>query len=34
MRLKKFLPAQLELVNGVALLARLGELSRKPPDGD
>jgi restriction system protein len=32
--IKKFLPAQLELVNGVALLARPGELSRKPPDGD
>jgi restriction endonuclease Mrr len=29
-----FMPARLELVNGTALLARLEELSRKPPNGD
>jgi restriction system protein len=30
----RFMPAQLELVNGTALLARLNELARKRPEGD
>ena len=30
----RFMPAQLELVNGTTLLARLNELARKRPEGD